>query len=229
MSDASGPAQVPAGWYPDPSGQAARRWWDGTRWTEHTDAPAAPAPAAPAAPAYPAYAAQAPLSVAPGTPVYGPFIWIVTLLPLVSFLLAPLSLIEFDRVLAASFADPYGTPFGGYAGYTPAGLLAQGIVTVLGWAIYAAGVVFAFLDHRWLTRLGYPRPFHWAWAFLGSVYPIGRSVVVRRRAGRGIAPMWVTIALLAVGVIATIVFTVVIVSIAFQTVTVYGGSYSSYS
>jgi hypothetical protein len=24
------------GWYPDPHGEAERRWWDGRRWTEHT-------------------------------------------------------------------------------------------------------------------------------------------------------------------------------------------------
>ena len=27
---------VPVGWHPDPWGQAPYRWWDGTRWTEHT-------------------------------------------------------------------------------------------------------------------------------------------------------------------------------------------------
>ncbi|MHB8449082.1 MAG: HNH endonuclease [Mycobacteriales bacterium] len=26
----------PAAWYPDPSGQAGRRYWDGEAWTEHT-------------------------------------------------------------------------------------------------------------------------------------------------------------------------------------------------
>jgi hypothetical protein len=35
------PPSVPAGWYPDPHGQALQRYWDGAAWTEHT-APAAP-------------------------------------------------------------------------------------------------------------------------------------------------------------------------------------------
>jgi hypothetical protein len=33
------------------------------------------------------------------------------------------------------------------------------------------------------------------------VYAIGRSVVARRRSGRGIAPMWVAIGIIAAGVV----------------------------
>lgn len=29
------PATAPAGWFPDPTGAARYRWWDGTTWTEH--------------------------------------------------------------------------------------------------------------------------------------------------------------------------------------------------
>jgi uncharacterized protein YxjI len=39
----------PPGWYPDPSGGAGTRWWDGQAWTEHVQPPPA-APPAPQAP-----------------------------------------------------------------------------------------------------------------------------------------------------------------------------------
>ena len=32
------PSGPPAGWYDDPDGGTAQRWWDGTRWTEHRTA-----------------------------------------------------------------------------------------------------------------------------------------------------------------------------------------------
>lgn len=34
----------PPGWYPDPSGRAPFRYWEGSRWTEHTDQGTAAAP-----------------------------------------------------------------------------------------------------------------------------------------------------------------------------------------
>ena len=52
------PHPPPAGWYPDPSGRAPFRYWDGQQWTEHTNQGTAPAPSvaqqAPAAPGAPA-------------------------------------------------------------------------------------------------------------------------------------------------------------------------------
>lgn len=34
----------PAGWYADPSGLPARRWWDGGQWTDHIQPGGAPIP-----------------------------------------------------------------------------------------------------------------------------------------------------------------------------------------
>ncbi len=42
----SQPATPPQGWYADPHGANAMRWWDGAQWTEHTN----PAPAAQVSP-----------------------------------------------------------------------------------------------------------------------------------------------------------------------------------
>jgi hypothetical protein len=35
-------AATPAGWYPDPAGGSALRWWDGQQWTGHLHAGAPP-------------------------------------------------------------------------------------------------------------------------------------------------------------------------------------------
>jgi hypothetical protein len=74
----------PPGWYPDPSGQSQQRWWDGFRWTDHTQqqdataqsAQSAPTEAAPrpdatqeaTAQTQPAAQEQAPPAVAPAEP-----------------------------------------------------------------------------------------------------------------------------------------------------------------
>ncbi|WP_291050213.1 DUF2510 domain-containing protein [Herbiconiux sp.] len=230
--DPNTPSAVAAGWYPDPSGAAGLRWWDGARWTEHTQAhaPAAPLAAQPAAqpqygqqqygqqqyaaqpghaaqPGYtsPApFAAQAAQPLAPipaDAPVYGPFIWIITLLPAISLLLLPLSLSGVQSAMNSAFVDAYS----GSSGYGSTSLqlqLTEAAMNIASLLIYAAGVVLAFFDRRWLIRRGIVPAFHWAFAFIPApVYPIGRSLQVRRRSGRGIAPMWVAIGLFALSFI----------------------------
>ena len=151
------------GWYPDPSGGAGLRWWDGAQWTERTGvATATPEPGSLRS-------------------VYGPFIWLIALLPLLSGV--------------ATLLYRPGLPVGG----GPASairLLGPGYLPLmsLGLLLYALTVVFAWLDHRGLRRAGLAQPFHWAFAFLGGlVYGIGRSVAVYRVARRGLAPIWVLI------------------------------------
>ena len=36
LAQSSPPPSPPAGWFPDPTGTAAHRYWDGLQWTEHT-------------------------------------------------------------------------------------------------------------------------------------------------------------------------------------------------
>ncbi|CAN5636246.1 hypothetical protein BH10ACT8_BH10ACT8_03000 [soil metagenome] len=64
---------VVAGWYPDPSGTAAQRWWDGAQWTETTRAAPAAEQSVYGQPAYgqPAYGQPAYDQPAYGQPAYG--------------------------------------------------------------------------------------------------------------------------------------------------------------
>lgn len=163
------------GWYPDHTGATGVRWWDGSAWTETTRTAAGVT--APGAAPYSLQ--QAPATVTRGTPVYNPLIWIMALLPILSIA----TLLTLDvSVLVGSATDPL-------AMYRDPGYLAT---LALGWVVYGSSVVLAYFDRKRLLRDGYDRPFHWAWTFFsGGVYVIGRSIIVRRRASRGLAPIWV--------------------------------------
>jgi hypothetical protein len=182
-SNNSGQSQ-PAGWFPDPSGGPGTRWWDGQQWTGHTSDPA------------PVYASAEPRRVDPGTPIYTPYIWLIVLLPLVSIIV--LLFWDIDSYMNSALVSA-DDPFAQFS--DPGYLLIQGT----SWLLYALSVLFAFLDRRVLLQRGFDRPFHWAWTFLGSlVYIIGRSVIVRRRSGRGLLPVWVYIGVFVVSMIVVI-------------------------
>lgn len=204
MSDAYA---APAGWYPEPDGTDGQRWWDGVRWTEF----ATPL----AAPRFPQYDAVVRPRVSEGTPVDTLWIWLIVVLPVVA--LIPFFLWDVEGYMVQSMTDPMAQ----VRMYLDPMYLAS---VLLGWGAYGASVVFAYLDVVALRRLGYSRQFHWAWAFLSSlVYVIGRSVVVKRQAGHGGAPMWVTIALNVALFVGTFVWIGVI------TANVVGEAMSSYS
>lgn len=180
---------TPAGWYPDPENASQSRWWDGAQWTDSRSTfQSAAAP----------YSAQAADLKAPvGTPWNTAWIWLIVFLPYVSMI--GFFTVDWSRMFDLS--DPTGMS-------SIAILASPGYLISIfgGWVTYGLLVWFSYLDWRELNRRGVPRPFHWAWGFLSLVYPIGRSVVVRRRTGRGISPMWVTIILYVVSFIAMLVF-----------------------
>ncbi|GAB3606006.1 hypothetical protein GCM10027413_14150 [Conyzicola nivalis] len=218
----------PAGWYPDPAGSDRTRWWNGFGWSDTygETAPAAapvghtppagdlaaygssPSPAyAPAygnAPAHanaPAYGAEE-LSAPEGTSPYTPFIWALAVLPVVGLISNIYTLVNFDQILADSL-DP-NAPL-----VAPVDIV-QGAI---GWVMIGLSVLLGVLDWRALKNAGVPRPFHWAWIFFSvigvPVYMVGRSIVVRRRVGSGLAPMVVNLALIvvnfALGIVAAVV------------------------
>jgi hypothetical protein len=172
---------APAGWYPEPDGTDGQRWWDGTRWTEYSTPLAAP-------PYVPYDAGNAGAARVPaGTPTSTVWVWLVVVLPILAYV--PFFLIDFEGYLLRSVTDPMAQ----FEMYLDPMYLG-GIVS--SWVVYGLSVWFAYLDTKELGRRGFARQFHWAWTFLASlVYVIGRSVVVRRQAGRGAAPMWVAILL----------------------------------
>ncbi|MCU1414144.1 MAG: hypothetical protein JWN80_1484 [Microbacteriaceae bacterium] len=173
MTNSQGTPTVAAGWYADYEDASRLRWWDGTQWTDHVSDPAA------------SYVAPPRATVAPTTRLGNVFIWILVCLPLLS--IVPLLLTDYTAIGNAAIA---GRESGNIATSTT-----NPLIGLIGYAISAAAIVLAFFDWRALKRVGVIRPFHWAWAFfavigLGIVYVIGRSVVVHRRSGRGLAPLW---------------------------------------
>jgi hypothetical protein len=230
----SGYTSAAAGWYPDPVEGAGERWWDGTAWSQHTRSVPTVAPPVPAAqPAPGAAPASASPQTAPAPPytttvarrrelpaqtsVTTPWIWFVTLAPFVAVI--PVFFVDIESILVRSVVDPQFGSLGLF--FDPAYLA----TTALGWLMYAVAVVCSWLDWRELRHRGVDRPFHWAWAFLSSaVYVIGRSVIVAKVAkGRGRAPMWIVIALMAVTLIAMIAWTARVVGIAVQFAMSYPG------
>lgn len=189
---------TPAGWYPDPSDPARGRYWNGNAWTDlhHTPGQPFPAGAEPKAP--------------PGTDGNTPWIWLIVLMPIV-----PMVLLLFVPWHLAFAIDPYDPdPRSGMAG-TFALYLSPflWISTVLSYLVYGLSVFFAYLDAKVLAARSIPRPFHWAFTFLGGiVYAIGRSIVVGRRTGKGYAPIWVEVAVVVLSFVISGVILAVMLS-----------------
>jgi len=186
---------VPPGWYDDGTGSGQQRWWSGVEWTEHVATPTV---------------IVRPLLPA-DRPVYSVWIWLIVLLPLLSlgsfFLWQP----NFDYL-----SDPASVATPGYESRYLSSMFTPGYFVLLfgGWILYGLTAVFAWRDAVWLRKQGVVRPFAWPWVFLYSpAYVIGRSVIVRRVAApRGLAPIWVLIAVVVLGFVVAIVWMVSLMS-----------------
>ena len=185
-------AHIPPGWYPDPSGAPQQqRWWDGTQWSQTTQAvPAAPAwQSEPTAAPYVAmapYAAAAPYSynspafaTATGANPNTPGVWGIVFTPLIVFI-EIIILFGMGQLSVDAVMDP-----------TASMDVVNGADLVTRLVGYLLVIGFAIADHHVLLKRGVDRPFHWAYAFLGIVYMIGRTVVVKRRTGRGLVTLFV--------------------------------------
>ncbi len=204
----------------------------------YTSAPAfpgapasSPAPSYPTAPAYAAgaagagYAASAPPvsydTAAPRRDIKTNtvWVWLMVFLPVLSLL----GVVIFDwssYFRDAFYAGVYSYDSGpaSMAGTNAATALITVVTSVVSIVVSALTVLFAFLDWRQLRARGVDRPFHWAFSFFvlaigsGLVYIIGRGVVLRRRTGSGLAPIWAAVAVNVAVVIAFIVWIVVLIA-----------------
>lgn len=195
-----------AGWYANPANPAQQRWWDGTQWTDHVSAAAYGTPQA-----------YEQLKAPAGTKWNTPWIWPLLLLPLLSY--GTLFLYDFNGMFAAMLYNPTN-PYAMMQGMlTPGFIIAQ----ILPWVIVAVVVVCSYLDWRELTRRGVPKPFHWAFGFLGIVYPIGRAVITNRRGMGGMVVLWVAIAVLVAGLIVSTIWSVIFMNGMMSTMLNYPG------
>lgn len=197
------PLFTPAGWYPDPAGAPIARWWDGQRWTNQVHDPR---------PVAPRIVMKAP----EGTSAYTPFAWLFV--AVIAVQLAALAWFDLDGYLLATVA-----PQSPFAMVTPSYLVLLGT----GLVSYLLYVVLAFLDHRALVAAGVPSPFHWAWTFTSAiVYPIGRTIVVRRRTGHGLGILWAAIAATLIYLAVLVIKIIVAIASLMSTLSVTGGEFA---
>lgn len=222
--------QAPAGWYPDPGEPDQLRWWDGTEWATDTVAPrtsvavddpepaAAPAPAPAPAPTSSPNPAPAPTPApAPGAARAGT-VWIWAAIAASVLPLYTGAFLDMEAV-ARLFGEAS-------AALTPAGWIVAGLslLVVVDLVLVALAVLFARLDHRALRRRGIPSPFGWGWAALAfvatlGVYVAGRTFVVHRETGRGLAPFWGWLVATAVGLVVFAVWITLFSDAAWEAVT----------
>lgn len=199
-------ATAPAGWYPIAAGSLEQRYWDGTAWTQHTYDPTVAAATASSASPVQRVGPQAPEGTKPSTSWF----WITAVSPVIAIVGLLPTAIFFNSFLSKSLSVESTTALFANPAYL--------VSTLLSFLEIAVYVIFPILDWSALRKRGVPSPFHWAWSLsaliVGSpiIYVIGRTVVARRRTGRGLAPLWVFIGVQLIAWIAGLIFAIIFIS-----------------
>ncbi len=129
------------------------------------------------------------------------WVWLMVFLPVLNLL--GIVIFDWSSYFRDSFyagVYSYDSGSASMAGTNAATALITVVTSVVSIVVSALTVLFAFLDWRQLRARGVDRPFHWAFSFFvlvvgsGLVYIIGRGVILRRRTGSGLAPIWASIA-----------------------------------
>jgi len=176
MSQRTAVPTVPAGWYPDPTGSATSRWWDGSAWTEHLQREPSPVPTEVAAPEVPEPVhvsepvATTTVSMRPIRPRFLPWStrsgWALATLPVWS------TALSLAIVLVAGDAVPAWTGV---------------VVTVV---VLAVALVLVLDDRRTLLDAGHrSTPAVWWFLLTPLAYLIARASTLHRITGRGWAPV----------------------------------------
>lgn len=199
MTDPS--SQAAPGWYPVAAGSTQLRWWDGTKWTEHLHETGRDGMG---------YQVQAPPKAPEGTNPNTVFGWLIPLTPLLGVVALPIYFASIGNAFATFYQQTLDNPRSlqsTTAFYSAILSPTYFAVLFLGLVGYALAIIFAYRDWKALAAKGVSKPFHWAWTFLSApyVYIIGRSVIVHRRTGRGLGPLWVLIGVFVVSGIVSLV------------------------
>lgn len=150
------------------------------------------------------YVPPQPLRAPEGTSPSTVHFWLIVAIFGIQFIPAYAYLATFDM---SAFVTP--GPSGLMDAYAMMFTPAYFAIWVVSLLAYAGTGVLAYLDSKELRARGVASPFHWATSLVPSygtyIYVIGRAVVVYRRTGGGLAPLWVFVAINVASVVMSVV------------------------
>lgn len=198
----------PAGWYPDPTGTVPgqKRWWDGTAWTSHLQAPPPPEPVY-----SPPVVNQRPVEPSNSYTNYTPAVALSYVAPIQT---GPTRSVTISGVIIALSPVPQSAIIFGLAAITQSQIA---VYAGLGITVLAT-IALAIADGVKLSTLGYHRPASWAWILLGPVvYICLRLVRTYKEAKRGLALLWIHVGVNVALTVFFFIFSAVVLTV-FQSI-----------